>query len=307
MFELFKTSSLESNPLDVDFTTSNPSVSATCRYVTIAQQEMSLVPSRVRIEKPSGGVLRGTTENVDTLTIDYRQPQLWGLQLTLDEQPIQVGLVPGKQVTLRHQNGQWEISKSPKETEKNPVRSGPFKQAFQRDMLFVYGTHGPDDENAWAMQKARYDAESFYYRGNGSVDVIPDDAFNSSKTKDRNVILYGNADTNSAWDSLLKECPINVREGSLSVGDKSFSGQDFACMFTYPRKGTKDGLVGVISGTGAIGSHTTDRLPIFLSGCEYPDWVVFKPAVILGGPAACTAAGFFGNDWDIDPAQSAFK
>jgi hypothetical protein len=77
-------------------------------------------------------------------------------------------------------------------------------------------------------------------------------------------------------------------------------------MFVWPRKGTKDGLVGVVSGTGPIGCRTTDRLPVFLSGCEYPDWVVFRPNVLIQGPAACVAAGFFGNDWSVDATQSQF-
>jgi hypothetical protein len=239
--------------------------------------------------------------------MDYRQPQLWGQGLSLDGQQIPIGNMPGEMVTLHKINGQWIITKAPKDTEKSPVRGGPFKQAFQRNMLFVYGTQGNAEENAWSLAKAHYDAESFYYRGNGSIDVIPDTQFNNSRTKSRNVILYGNADTNSAWDLLLREAPVQVRRGGLGVGGRLYSGGELSCLFVWPRKGTKDGLVGVVSGTGVIGFHATDRLPIFLSGCEYPDWVVFRPNVLTQGPAACVAAGFFGNDWTIDPGQSEFK
>lgn len=307
MFQLFRSSMLPPNPLEVDFTTSNPAISATCRFVTIDQQEMSLAPSRVRFATPFGGVMSGLTQNVATLTIDYRQPQLWGMGLTLDGQQVIVGKVPGKPMTFRKVSGQWVIAKSPTEIEKNPRRGGPFKQAFQRNMVFVYGTQGNADENAWASQKAHYDAESFYYRGNGAVDVIPDTAFSARKTKSRNVIVYGNADTNSAWKDLLAEAPIQVRNGGVGVGGRLYSGGEIACLFVWPRKGTKDGLVGVVSGTGVIGAQATNRLPIFLSGCEYPDWVVFRPNVLMSGPAACIAAGFYGNDWAIDPSQSQFK
>ena len=307
MFHVFQSSSLPTNPLEVDFTTTNPAVSSTCRFVTIEQQENSLSPSRVRFATPFAGVLSGQTTNVATLTMDYSQPQLWGLGLTLDGQQVLIGKVPGKPITFHKVNGTWIIGKMPADNEKTPTRSGPFKQAFQRNMIFVYGTHGNADENAWASQKAHYDAESFYYRGNGSIDVIPDTAFNTNKTKSRNVILYGNADTNSAWPSLLDDSPIQVRNGGLGVGGRLYSGGELACMFVRPRKGTKDGLVGVVSGTGAIGCHAIDRLPIFLSGCEYPDWVVFRPNVLVQGPPACVAAGFFGNDWGVDANQSVFK
>jgi predicted esterase len=307
MFKLFQASRLQANPLEVDFTTSNPAVSSKCRFVTIEQQEMSLAPSRIRFATPFGDVMSGQTQNVSVLTIDYRQPQLWGFGLTLDGQQVLVGRVPGKPMTFHKVNGQWVIGKPPTDEEKNPTRGGPFKQAFQRNMMFVYGTNGSPEENAWAKQKARYDAESFYYRGNGSVDVIPDTDFSARRTRSRNVILYGNADTNTAWPGLLEDSPIQVRNGAVGAGGRLYSGSDLACLFLRPRKGTKDGLVGVVSGTGLIGCSATNRLPIFLSGCEYPDFAVFRPSVLLQGPAACIAAGFFGNDWGIDLNQSQFK
>ena len=64
---------------------------------------------------------------------------------------------------------------------------------------------GKSEENTWAFAKARYDAETFWYRGNASIDVIPDTAFDAAAKPDRNVILYGNADTNAAWDALLAD------------------------------------------------------------------------------------------------------
>ena len=307
MFKMFRSATLPVAPLEVDFTTVNPAVSSTCRFVSILQQQKSLAPSRVRFSSPIGGVFSGQTENVQTLSIDYMQPQLWGLGLSLDGQRVMVDNVPKGPVVFRKAYGTWSIAPSLKDTEKSPMRGGPFKQAFQRNMLFVYGTQGTADENSWANAKAHYDAESFYYRGNGAVDVIPDKAFNNNKTKNRNVILYGNADTNSAWDSLLRESPVQVRRGALGVGEHLYSGADLSCMFLWPRKGTKDGLVGVISGTGPIGFRANDRLPIFLSGCEYPDWIVFRPNVFTAGPAATVAAGFFDSDWRIDANQSEFK
>ena len=41
-------------------------------------------------------------------------------------------------------------------------------------MVFVYGTSGTKEENDWSYNKARYDAETWYYRGNGAVDMIAD-------------------------------------------------------------------------------------------------------------------------------------
>jgi len=45
-----------------------------------------------------------------------------------------------------------------------------------------------------AYAKAHFDAERFWYRGNGSVDVGHDTAFDADKERDRNVVHYGHAD-----------------------------------------------------------------------------------------------------------------
>ena len=72
-------------------------------------------------------------------------------------------------------------------------------------MIFVYGTKGNTEENQWAFIKARYDAERFWYQGNGSVDVIQDTEFDLLAEPDRNVILYGNAQTNQAWERITHQ------------------------------------------------------------------------------------------------------
>lgn len=307
MFDLFRRSQMDLSAMHLDFTTVNPAVSPSFRWAVIQQQENSLAPSRITFDPPFANTLSGTTQNVACFSLNYNQPQLWGTGLTVDGQRIPMPNVPDGLSTFRKIDGRWVYAKLPQPTEKNPMRGGPFKQAFQRNMIFVYGTQGTAEENAWAANKARFDAEGFYYRGNGSVDVISDREFNAGRTKNRNVILYGNADTNKAWRDLLKDSPIQVRRGGVNIGGKEYAGNNLACLFLRPRAGTPDGLVGVVTGTGPEGMRLTDRLPYFLSACEYPDWTVFKPNVLLDGPAGVTAAGFFDNQWRMDPQQSAFK
>src|SRR5207249_997563 len=126
---------------------------------------------------------------------------------------------------------------------KAPQRYGPFKEAFRNRVLFVYGTCGTPHENAWAFAKARYDAETFWYRGNGSIDLIRDAAFDASADGDRNVILYGSADTNTAWSALLTESPVQVRRNQIRIGERELAGDDLACLFIRPRPGSDRALV----------------------------------------------------------------
>jgi hypothetical protein len=128
-------------------------------------------------------------------------------------------------------------------------------------MIFVYGTQGTREENAWACDKARYDAETFWYRGNGSVEVIADVAFLPEAAAGRSVIIYGNANTNAAWPRLLGDSPVQVERGVIVAGEHELHGHDLACLFIRPRPDSDIACVGVVSGTGPAGMRLTNRLP----------------------------------------------
>jgi hypothetical protein len=166
-------------------------------------------------------------------------------------------------------------------------------------MVFVYGTKGNAAENTWASNRARFDAEAFYYRGNGSVDVMPDTAFGSSVSVDRSVILYGNADTNAAWKTLLAASPINVNRNSVQIGESVRTGADFAAIFTRPRPGSLVASVSAVSGSGIEGMRLTERLNYFFAGVAFPDFFITGPEMLESGYAGVRAAGFFDTDWKL--------
>ena len=88
--------------------------------------------------------------------------------------------------------------------------------------MLVVGTKGTPEENAWSLARARFDAEVFWYRGNGSVDIVADASFSNpagtEEFRDRNVILYGHAESNAAWPVLLGKSPVQVRRGQVKFG-----------------------------------------------------------------------------------------
>ena len=164
-------------------------------------------------------------------------------------------------------------------------------------------------ENAWALAKARYDADVWQYRANGSVDVIPDSMFDPDDPEhaDRNVIIYGCADSHTLWGELLEACPIRIARGLAQVGDREIAGSDIAAHFTYPRPGSDRALVGVIAGTGTQGRRAADPSRYFISGVGYPDWLLSTPAMLEEGLEGVAAAGVFGPDWSLDWEQSGWR
>jgi hypothetical protein len=210
-------------------------------------------------------------------------------------------------VWLRRDGEGWTVISRPPLSDKGPHRYGPFKDAFRNRFIFVYGTQGSEAHNAVAYNKARYDAETFWYRGNGSVDLVADTAFDPSTNRDRNVILCGNADTNAAWAALLGESPVQVRRGVITIDQREIAGDDLACLFIRPRPGSDRALVGVVGGTGVAGLRLTERLRYFLSGVAYPDCMVMDPEVLTSGTDGIRVAGFFGVDWGVQSGDFAWR
>jgi len=300
IMDMFKVARLplEKDLNEIEFVTANPAVSGRCHWVTIEQQEKAMAFSRV-VLKRTGTSVSGQTENVALLSLSGKFDQA-----VLDGQTIRLNAA--SRVYLKKQNGVWNQVKSLPAGEKSSQRSGPFKQAMQKRMVFVYGTGGTAGEADWAFNKARFDAEQWQYRGNGAVDVVPDTA--DPKTyAGRNVILYGNADTNKWWTAVLKGCPIQVRNGALTVGAKTLRLNDLGCLFVYPRAGSKENLVGVYAGTGTRGMRSLDRLPVFSAGVAYPDWMVVSPEIYVKGMDGILGAGYFGNDWKIETGETAWR
>lgn len=282
IFEMFRRTELTrftktSEGNELRFMTLNPAISGRMDMVEIRRQEKKLEPSRLHVVD-DGTTMRMTTENVAAIRV------FAGLR-TIDGQTVPPPITRAAFIDLQKENGTWKAVTS------NPMQTGPFKEAMQRRMAFVYGTKGSRDENAWALNKARYDAEQWWYRGNGAVDVIPDTAVRADTLRSRNLVLYGNADTNAAFSTTKLAAPLTLKRGSVAVDGETLEG-DFGCLFAAEVGG---GMVAVIGGTSITGMRATDRLPIFAAGVAYPDWTVFKPTVWTEGTSGVVGAGFWGE------------
>ncbi|WP_165073249.1 carboxylesterase family protein [Paludisphaera rhizosphaerae] len=291
----------------VDFTTMSPGVSARSGWATIEAQQKSLNPSAVHLTyDPAKKRFDGTTENVARLSLEVPTSPV---DATIDGRKLEGLAADGGRIRLaRSADGAWSAQAGPASPAlKNPERCGPFKEAFNRRFVLVYGTIGTPEENAWSLARARYDAEAFWYRGNGSMDVVSDTAFldasRAEEFRDRSVILYGHATSHAAWSSLLGDGPVGVDRGVVRIGGREIKGDDLTCLFVRPRPGSDGASVGVVSGTGSAGLRLSATIPYFVSGVALPDVAVIR----AGTPAKAVAAGFFGEDWGVDSGEFAWR
>ena len=325
MFEFFARHRRAPNDVvsEIEFTTMDPGVSSRCHWIEIVEQEKPLSPSRVRVRRDAKGFV-GTTENVARLRFDVGgvgEPEFEGVarvELDGDSFDARGGPVEAEKSAgtgwRRGPTDHLFVSRRPggrldwgSWSRKNPSRGGSFKTAFRNRFRLVFGTRGSIEENAASYARARLDAETWYYRGNGGADVLSDeDLLSESGRRDENVILYGNADTNGAWSTVLDRCPVRVGRGKIVVGDRTVEGDDLGCLLVYPRAGSHRALVGAIAGTGPAGLRVTERLPIFSSGVAYPDLTILGADAVERGNAGVRCAGFFGNDWSIEHGEFAW-
>lgn len=299
--------------LEVEFRTISPTINDRCHWLRVLAQERWRETSRARARiAPAERRVEIDTENVTVLALDLRPfvaaerdggPLLAsGEPLTLveGESTLEVPWPEGGLLHLARHPGASFAPAPPRDPwYKGAHRAGPFKEAFDGEMVLVFGTAGTPEEQAWSYARARLDHETWRYRGNGQVDLVPDTEFVTWPVRERNVILYGNQDTNLAFPAVLgDQGAFHLGRGRLSIGDVyTAEGDDLALLACYPRRDTDTALVAVVGGTGLPGLRLTEALPYFVSGVGYPDWTVLGTEFLDQGLAGVRATGWFRDDW----------
>ncbi|MGZ3923773.1 MAG: alpha/beta hydrolase-fold protein, partial [Flavisolibacter sp.] len=304
LFDFFKWHTL---PVDsaintIDFITSNPGISSKYHWASIQQQLHPLQYSRMQLKRdPMAKTITGSTENIRLMKLqmnDFKVGDTVSITLDGSQNFYQVnGSSP--EVFLFKNTDKWTVVQKPGLNQKGPHRYGTFKDAFNNRMVFVFSTKGTKAENEWSLNKARYDAETWYYRGNGAVDIVADKDFALEKYKDRGVILYGNKTTNTAWKALLTDCPIQIERNKITAANKTWQGDDFGAYFVWPIHNSNIASVAVISGTGITGMQAANANQYFAGASGFPDFMIFRMNMLLSGSGEIKMAGFFDNDWKL--------
>ncbi len=271
---------------EIDFRTADPGVDARHHWLEVEQLMEYGKPARIHARWQGEMLVFQEIENVRRYRVHF----------------------PGGASSsfLRQAANLWQRVEEPIPAgEKSPARGGPFKRAFDRRFVFVYGTSGDARENAELLARARYDAEVWWYRGNACPWVLSDAEYlnrrHQPRLHGRNAILYGNADSNRAWNWVVPEaCPLRAERGRMRLGEQEWRGEDLAALCVYPgAEGTAPPLVGLVADSGAAGSRLGYTLRTFVSGVGYPDYAVWGPEVLQAGDGAVRAAGFFDHRWRL--------
>jgi pimeloyl-ACP methyl ester carboxylesterase len=300
IFDFFKARSIKA-PKDIDeieFHTASPGVSSGSHFIHILQQVKPFEISSFIFNKGEE-IITITTTNAQTLAIDLEKMAPKTEAFLIDKQTLKLPSTK-KKVYLTQKNGDWVLTKVPSVKEKGPHRYGGFKDAYRNNIVFVYATQGSKEENEWYYNRARLDAEKFWYRANGNVEIVSDVEFSLAEYPDRNVILFGNKNNNAAWDLLLKNCPVQVSDNEVKVGSKTLSGKQWGSYFIYPRQDSDKASIGVVTASGEKGMKGAYANDYLVNGTTFPDILLFDDTMMAEGISGVKCTGFFGNDWSVE-------
>ncbi|MDH7603462.1 MAG: prolyl oligopeptidase family serine peptidase [Melioribacter sp.] len=308
MFDFFSRHSIPSKERvkSINYVTSNLAISSKNNWIEIINQKVQQDESRIDIKLEFGKrKFIGTTKNIELLGLDVSMlPNDKTFSVELDNQHIKDIKVPeSRKIYLKNQNNEWRLYEEPSKKNKNPERCGNIREVLNNDVIFVYGTHGNKEENKWAYEKARYDAEKLWYQGNASIELIKDDDFKLEEYKNRNVVLFGNANTNSAWKLLFEDSPIQIMNGKLKIGDREYKGKNFACLIIRPRKDSDIASVAAISGTGIKGMRISNFAAYHHPYINLPDVVIYDDNIVKSDDDGVKFIGYFGNDWKLESGE----
>ncbi len=292
---------------EVSFVTADPGVSSKCHWMGIEAQMQQLDFSSATLHVwPVHNELKGRTSNVAVLSLELGTVMTSNTAaIELDGQKLKRVAIPEKDGTvwLEIRDGHWKTCERPGPNLKNPNRYGTIKDELKHRFLFVYGTKGSAEENAWALAKARFDAETFWTVGNGSIDMVSDTAFDPARYPDRAVVLYGNRDTNSAWATMFAGSPVDVGRGQVRIGERIYRGDGLSLVFVRPRGDSAVACAIGVGGTAAPGLRSLYNVSFFRPFIRFPDFVLMAAGRGLGAPLA---AGYFGLDWSLEHGEVAY-
>ena len=302
IFDFFSRHSIPQNKdvKTVDFYTASPAISPQDYWVRVEQQIKPYELSNVQADFISDTIKVSKAENVALLVFDVPSLNLSNSNVIVKIGEQILNVPSNKEVILALNDGKWMEKEAIDKNQKYSARYGNFKNAFDNNVVLVYSTKGSVLENEWYQNRARFDAETFYYRGNGSVDVISDTEYSTQKYPNRNVVIYGNKDNNKAWSLLLKNSPIQVSKNNIAAGSRQFAGDDLGIYFIYPHPDSQTASVGVVAGTGEKGMKATSPNNYISGITGFPDIMIFRADMLKNGLENVEASGYFDNNWTLN-------
>jgi len=292
-----------SAPRHVRFRSGDLGTSYRAYWVSIEQAKT--IGQDAAIEaRADDSIVRVSTENVARFRLHLDGPPFsqTRIRVEVDGQRIGRPFELPSHPAFHKSRGRWQPGGARlREPHKTPDRYGPAKQAMMRPFVLVYGT-GDTSAADFLRHTATQEALRWWLIANGSTEVLPDTETTDSVIAGRNLVLYGGPAENSVSRRIAHALPVQTRDGHLFVGTEDM-GDSLAAILVFPNPLNPERLALVRMGTDPENTRLASFWGIVSSGVGVPDFMVFDKRARRYGWSGVRAAGFFGPDWNLDPAS----
>lgn len=290
-------------PRAIEHTFTHQSVDSTHHWFHLTQKEHYGQPSKVKATlDPETETIHFELENVRRFAI--RPPATEAEVFSFSDGSVVAAKKGRREVPfMKGPSGGWEEAPVLSYQEKRADKCGPIKRGWGRKFIVVLPTRGRAEEIRATRDRFLFDASMWAYRGNGVAHAITDKEFleqvDNPKYGYNNIVLYGNAMTNLAYNKLVPPGPIRMNAGSLTVNGTRIRGGLTIGLFATRRLDSDAGIVLVQGSTGPFADRLAPVVNQFVSGAGFPDFLLATSDVLLKGDDGVLTTGWFTHHWHI--------
>jgi len=183
---------------------------------------------------------------------------------------------------------------------KTPGLQGPIDDAFLDSFVMVRptGSTGRERTAAWVEAEMKHAIEHWRKQFRGDAQVKDDTAITDTDIADRNLVLWGDPQSNGVLARIVDKLPIRWQGDKLIVGDKTYAADTVMPLLIYPNPLNPGRYV-------VLNSGFTFREYDYLNNArqvpKLPDWALVNTSVKPSsrGPGEIVAAGFFDEQWRL--------
>jgi dienelactone hydrolase len=255
--------------------------------------------------------IRLMTKNVTSLKIDFGpgdSPFDTGHEVVIDGVSL-----PGPSIqsdrswsaSFRKEGASWVEGGPVTRLAKRHGLQGPIDDAFMDSFLFVSpsGKAASPKVDEWSKAEMAHAQEHWRRHFRGVAPIKPDTEVTAEEMRTKNLILWGDASSNTIIAKLADRLPIQTRDGKITVGQQSYDAANHAPILIHPNPESPSRYVVLNSGfTFREFAHLNNARQI----PKLPDWAIVNldtPPNPLW-PGKIVAADFFDEAWQLKPATS---
>jgi Prolyl oligopeptidase family len=297
-----------------------------CAWVTVDALDRHWERARIEAHSDEGGGLIFATDNVKAFSVHV--PSGYAPIRASVQKEISLQFIPAKidtngrepqtlpvsvqtrsdrswNFSVHREEKHWKVGPLPDGLRKRHGLQGPIDDAFLEPFLFVRPTgKSPHPEvEKWVHQEFDRAVVRWRRQFRGTPRIVDDRDVTPADIESKNLILWGDAASNSVIARVADKLPIREDGGQITAGTQKFDAEHHAPILIYPNPLNPNRYVVLNSGfTFREHADMSNALQIPM----LPDWAIvdIRTPPTDDWPGKMAAADFFDEQWQLGPPHA---